>query len=160
MSHRATGVAMRSNLRMQALLERLNLHVSELLLNREDTGQPRLQRVDGCVFLEEEYRHCPGVALAKFPDRTGIECFVNHLHFRVGRGRRALERVFRYTAALSESLRSLRDGNFQILLSVANGDCTVRFHKCRPGEEWLTNDLEGYKREAILVLTVHALGSM
>jgi len=150
---------MRSNLKMQTLLERFGLDTSKLLLSSSGAQAPRLEKVDDCVFLEQELRRSRGVALNQFPDRTGMECFVNHVHFQIGRSKRALEQVFGYVAALSESLKGLHDGSFQIILTVSNGVCIVRFHKCRQGEEWLANDLEGYKAEAIFVLTVQPADS-
>ena len=113
-----------------------------------------VQLIDGCIFLTEEYARSKGSKLQQFPDRMGYECFVNHIHFRVGRGRRALEEVFDYASALRKALMALGEVRFEVIISVADGDSVVRFHKCRQGESWLSEDLERYKHEAILSVTV------
>lgn len=144
---------MRSNLRMQKLLARLQLDPNQLV-NAPSKEVLALEQIDGCVFLAQEYVHSKGARLDQFPDRTGFECFVNHVHFRVGSGRQVIERVFSYISTLRRTLASLNEGPFEIIMSVSDAECTVRFHKCRPGESWLSADLEGYESEAILSVTV------
>ncbi len=41
---------------------------------------------------------------------------------------------------------------------VNNSICTVRFHKLRAGQVWLSDDLEGYKLNAILVIEFEKTG--
>ena len=58
-----------------------------------------------------------------------------------------------------ELLRSNVQGPIRIIVSAQPPDpqlrvgqtCTVRFHRLRPGQVWLADDLEGYKLEAIAV---------
>ena len=138
---------------MHRLLERLDID-SELLLDKGRGEVPALVLVDGCVFLAQEYERTKGANLQQFLDRTGYECFVNHVHFSVGRAKRALSGVFEYAAGLRSALFSLGEGRFEIIISVSRGTSTVRFHKCRPGESWLGDDLEKYKYESILTTSV------
>jgi len=138
---------------MRALLERVNLDPTRIW---DDGGGELvcLETVNGCVFLAREYTGLNEATLEQFPDRTGLECFVNHVHFQVGRGGQSLESVFRYVSAVRSSLVSLGDGIFEIIVSIADEKCVVRFHKWRSGESWLSEDLEGYKSEAMLSATV------
>jgi len=145
---------MKSNLRMRRLLDRLNIN-PDRILHSEITETPQLQFVNGCVFLAEEYAGSK-VANSQFSDRTGYECFVNHVHFQTGRDKQALEEVFDYASAIRKALLSSSDGSFEIILSVADGGSILRFHKCRPGETWLSEDLESYEQEAILTVIVRA----
>jgi len=94
-----------------------------------------------------------------FPDLTGFECFVNHIHIED-----QLDRP------LSNEIAVLRQGiafafetktrllskfprkHFKVIVVSTTDSCGVRFHLNRPGEEWLASDLDGYAKEAILVL--------
>ena len=144
---------MKSNLRMQQLLGQLSIN-PDLMLHEETSKAPKLQMIDGCVFLEEQYELSKVTSLEQIQDRTAYECFLNHVHFQVGQGKQALELVFDYASAIRRSLVSLGSGSFEIILSVADGGCTVRFHKCRPGEVWLSENLDSYEHEAILAMRV------
>ncbi|WP_041596958.1 hypothetical protein [Granulicella tundricola] len=136
---------------MKKLLEQLEIDPGEKL--KEVIGQaPEIILIDGCVFLADVCANCKAIRLEQFPDRTGYECLINHTHHRVGRGKKALTRVFEYIAGIRRSLRSLGGENFMIIIAVAKGEATVRFHQSRPGEVWLTDDLELYKHEAIMTI--------
>jgi hypothetical protein len=126
------------------------------LLHEQPSDVPDLRLVDGCVFLAEEYLRAKGAHLEQFPDRTGFECFVNHVHFHVGSSKRALEQLFDYVAGLRRSLIALGHGRFEIIISVEGGAAVVRFHTCRPDESWLSADLDKYDLEGILTETVDA----
>jgi len=119
---------------------------------------PEFVKIDGCVILLEEYERSKHVNLRQFPDRTGYECFVNHVHFSCG-SKVDFEKVLERAAIIRVALRELRDGRFQIVVSVARDDATLRFHKYREGEKWLTDNLDEYEEEAILAIEVDAWNS-
>lgn len=83
---------------------------------------------------------------AQFDDLTGVECFVNHLHFQ------SLARALTTAEKIRRTLEESFSGAFQIIVAGRSGDFTVRFHKKRAGESWLSEDLEGYEEEAVLLL--------
>ncbi|MFP2900807.1 hypothetical protein [Corallococcus sp. 4LFB] len=100
-----------------------------------------------------------------FQDATGYECFANKLHVSdfVGsleedpwaRRLRLKDQVgygLRFAWELQRVLPT--NGRFVIILGCSNA-CTLRFHLERPGEHWLTEDLEGYRRDALLELSNH-----
>lgn len=73
---------MRMNARMRDLVNELGIDLNHIT----DEGAmdlPRLQLVDECVLLNDEYTRARGARLGQFPDRTGFECFVNHVHLTV-----------------------------------------------------------------------------
>jgi hypothetical protein len=146
---------MESNRLMQRLLDQFSINPDQMSC-RETAEIPTLQLIDGCVFLAEEYAGSKVSNPQLFSDRTGYECYVNHVHFQVEHDKQSLERVFDYASAIRKSLNSLKDGSFEIIISVSDGGSIVRFHKCRPGEVWLSEDLDAYEHEAILSMTVHS----
>jgi hypothetical protein len=41
---------------------------------------PELEIVLDCVLLKNEYKKNTHVKIESFPDKTGFECFMNHVH--------------------------------------------------------------------------------
>jgi hypothetical protein len=108
---------------------------------------------DGCWFLARcRVGGLPHISIVQ--NQTGMECFVNHIHTEdyIGTDFAILqEQGLIFVCALRRILEPL--GAFNIIMSVSWTDfddapnhlsCTVRFHKIRAGETWLTEDLEGY----------------
>ncbi|MDB4971529.1 MAG: hypothetical protein JWN44_7218, partial [Myxococcales bacterium] len=115
------------------------------------------ETMDGCVVFRRLAKRMSTTKSSDFPDRTGRECFVNHLHVEdYTTAKDALELAatgFAFAKRLEEALRS-RGEHFIIIVSSDAESCSVRFHKARDGESWLADDLDGYGDEALLVLEV------
>ena len=109
---------------------------------------PVFKTVDGSVLLKKEFERSQHVKIAD----TGYECFINHVHLPFGQTREALVSCLRYAIALQRGLVQVHPRRkFRVIVSVGDGDCTVRFHEERTGESWIADNLEGYT-EAVLVL--------
>jgi hypothetical protein len=123
---------------------------------REKATTP-LMEVDGCMVPASS----PNVV--RLEDETGTECHWSKFHLEdlmpkeVGShemARMAVDYVWLLRASLAAGKIS---GRFRLIVSIelsgiqphAKTICTVRFHRVRPGQEWLADDLEGYKDEAI-----------
>lgn len=116
----------------------------------------------GCFFLEPFYDSGMDMEhlLQQLQDRTGVECFVNHIHVsdyvdsRTGSDPiRYLVTGLRYACLLQSKLKII--GGFEIIVSYGEDeipDCTVHFHKTRENEKYLLDELDEYRDEAILVL--------
>lgn len=129
----------RANRRMKTLLGKLVTAGA----TARTTANVRLKtHPSGAVLLDGVAETDP----AEFEDLTGFECFVNHVHFR--KPIDALATAEQIRRLLKESFR----GDFEIIVAGDAAGYTVRFHKWRPREEWLSNDLEGYSSEAVLSL--------
>ncbi|NOK34402.1 hypothetical protein HMI49_14465 [Corallococcus exercitus] len=100
-----------------------------------------------------------------FQDATGYECFANKIHVADFVGsfeedpwarRLRLKDQVGYGLRLAWELQRVLPGDrrFVLILGCSNA-CTLRFHLERPGEHWLTADLEGYRRDALLELSNH-----
>ena len=99
-----------------------------------------------------------------FPDLTGFECFVNHLHVEdqldgPGSDQTALMRQgIAFAFAAESQLCSTFPGKpFKVIVAATAHGCGVRFHLVRTGEDWLATDLDGYGEEGILVLEDHSV---
>ena len=118
---------------------------------------------DQCVFLSLLKKKAP-VRRPDFPDCTGYECFVNHIHVEdylengnlsplelLGRG---LALAYELKARLAK-LHGTR--HFRIIVAFDGSTCTVRFHTVRLDEEWTDKNLNAYAEEAIAVLETQEL---
>ncbi len=124
---------------------------------------------DGCIVL----RSVPVVAatprsLERRDDETGIEAALSEINIErfLGKStdRSELSRLgldFGFFLG-KELMRSGFAGPFRVIVSTQPADpslsvgdtCTVRFHRMRAGQDWLDDDLENYKSEAIAVLDI------
>lgn len=110
--------------------------------------------VDECVFYDIESNVNAGRS-DTFGDATGSECFYNNIHISDYANVPAAQ-FFKYglyySLALSEKLRDL-GGGFCVILSYEIDpefpDCCVTFHRVRPGETYLSDDIEGLESHAV-----------
>jgi len=113
---------------------------------------------DGCIFFAEFAKRTSGASRSDFPDLTGYECFVNHVHiddYVEDADAATLAAAGVTFAQRLCKLLSARSDEFNIIVGSDELSCSVRFHRQRPGEAWLSEDLESYRDEAIAVVTTH-----
>jgi len=146
---------MRINSSMQRLLDSMKISLNGAPTAANPESLPGLVTVEGCVLLADEAQGCQSVSLNDFPDRTGFECFINHFHVPFERTPAGLLKLIARIAGIRRALSQYAPTrNFRILVSVSKGECTIRFHECRPGEAWLAKDLEGYGEESVAAIGV------
>jgi len=142
----------------QAMLDLLRTLVAgaarPLASGLADLLREQLVQENGCWFLVALREGASTTSLASFPDRTGFECFVNHIHIRDFLETSDAPECLRQGLRWAEHLRGKLEGHgkFNIIVSCDDTDCSVRFHRVRPGESWLLDDLEGYRAESVLVI--------
>lgn len=142
---------MKMNTRMSQLLTRLNVSLTAGTF--PSIAKAEFTIVDDCVLLKNDGERANNVAAADFPDRTGFECFVNHVHRPYDETRESLQSCIQYATGLRTQLSEIQNGRqFAVIVSVSDDDCVVRFHQLRHGEHWLAEDLETYSQEGVLVL--------
>jgi hypothetical protein len=151
------------NHKMFALLQSAGLRWP--LVARANAGKlSTLEIFEDCVLLGNQWEpNQQHLKIADLPDKTGFECFINHVHLPFDGTNESLISCLEYAATLQEALTPLTgDRQFRVIVSLSEVDdfpesaCTVRFHQIRPGEDWIAEDLEGYKSEAILVFDVRS----
>ncbi len=110
---------------------------------------------DGCYILRKSLEASPHLRIDQFEDRTAYEAFLNHIHIKDDSGSR-LPVAFAYLLRISDLLRRQFPSQqfIGIISSTRKGrDCVVRFHAKHESEQnWLLDDLEGYKTEAICLV--------
>ena len=109
--------------------------------------------VDDCVVFSGQPDN-----RSDFPDRTGYECFANHIHVDDLVLECSPETLVEQAIALAEFLNHrLRtvapNSTFRFIISMHDdGGCTLRFHTVRSGEDWVSDNLEQYTEEAVAVI--------
>jgi hypothetical protein len=143
----------------------MNLAMRELFARAGAAGVPdcddssplQFTERDGCVFLSEALTRS-AETLADFADRTACEAVLNQAHLPYDGGDPSLVRALAYVDRLCYGLLSVAKGRrFQVIAAFSDAECDVSFHQLRPGETWLDDDLESYRDEAVLVLSVGRL---
>jgi hypothetical protein len=146
---------MRMNSLMRQLLDTLNISLPDAVAEAAPERLLALVTVQGCVLFADQAEGCRHVSLRDFPDRTGFEHFVNHFHVPYDGTRASLLQLIGRIAGIRKSLAEYApDRRFLIIVSIAEGECTISFHECRPGEAWLADNLEGYTEEAVAAIGV------
>ena len=159
---------MKTNPRMEALLDEIhddNLDdpkaLPQKLLALLNEG---FAEEEDCVFFSRLKKESE-VQRLDFHDRTGYECFVNHVHvedYLENGGLPPLELLGRGMAIAHELADRLHrihgTKHFRIIVASDGGvSCTVRFHTIRHDEEWVGKNLNGFKEEAIAIMETQEL---
>jgi hypothetical protein len=115
-----------------------------------------LADIGPCVVLAHHLDAVAAAEIDSFPDATGFEAFINHVHLDEELALPAadpavLAQAGRYATGLSELLATEHPGDDFVLILAVSDSCVVRFHKLRSGEAWVADDLEGYEHKAVLV---------
>jgi hypothetical protein len=111
--------------------------------------------VDDCLVVGKSSAvPCLESVRAAVMDKTGYECFVNHVHLKE-RGDSAV--VLAHALAFckrvtAETLSVAPNRSVRFIISKNGEDWTVHFHTLRPDESYVSDDLEAYAEEAVLVL--------
>jgi hypothetical protein len=81
-----------------------------------------------------------------FPDATGYECFINHLHIEDYIGKpSATQSILLAICVLAKWIDQGHAGQLIAIISSDEESVIVRFHHKRPNESWLAADLNGYE---------------
>lgn len=156
-------------MRMNGVMERhltelkIDLAKNDVVLNENLSNLINLGFVEfeGCVLLNGLKKPPNHAQIADFQDKTGFECFINKIHIedyfadkKTPKKERAKQAV-EFGRKLKEKLSLAFDCNrFEIFFSTDGEHYIVNFHKIRNGEMWLSDNLDGYKDEGILVFNV------
>jgi hypothetical protein len=88
---------------------------------------------DDCVFLRALYNGA-SAKTNSFPDNTGLECFVNHIHIEDYSPDSFFEAGLEFLRAIRHSLKlEFPDIPFRCIISVDEDGCNIRFHRIRAG---------------------------
>jgi hypothetical protein len=93
------------------------------------------------------------VTTESFQDKTGYECFMNHLHIEEYAGEQPMTQAVLFAAGvLTKWVNQKFDGKLVAIIGSDQESVTDRFHYERLNEFWLARDLEGFE-QAILEIS-------
>lgn len=140
---------MTTNRSMKELLARCDVEGIALVPALKEILDEGLVRSGGCLLLHSQNKLVSSGTRDQFVDKTGFECFVNHLHIEEyvkGAGCPLLEQAIAFGKELQAVAQKI--GIQEQLVYIIAGDSeemNIRFHVLRPGEQWLSPDLEHYE---------------
>ena len=140
---------MTTNRPMKELLAGCDVERAELAPALRAVLDEGLVQIDGCLLLTSQSKLVSRRVRDQLPDKTGFECFVNHLHLEQDvkiAGRPLVEQAIVFGRELQAAARKL--GIEEQLAYIVAGDSkemSIRFHVLRPGEQWLSADIEQYE---------------
>jgi hypothetical protein len=107
------------------------------------------------VFLLRELANAKtNVTTASFQDKTGYECFMNHLHIEEYAGEQPMTQAVLFAAGvLTRWVSQKFHGQLVAIVGSDEESVVVRFHYKRPNEFWLAEDLDGYELESVLEIS-------
>lgn len=111
--------------------------------------------VDDCLVVgKSDAVPCLDSVRATVMDKTGYECFVNHVHLKErGNSAAVLGHALAFCKRVSaEAVSVAPNRSVRFIVSKNGTDWTVHFHTLRPDESYVSDDLEGYSEDAVLVL--------
>jgi hypothetical protein len=117
------------------------------------------QSVGDCVILADFEAPLADSTVEQQRDATALEAFVNHCHVDdeldlPSRDPTLLAQAARYAGRLAAELAQAYPGERFLVILTVGDSCIVRFHKVRPDESWLRDDLESYADEAVMTVAV------
>lgn len=151
---------MKMNSEMSGLMERLTVHWP-LRTDAVAVNIAELELFQDCVLLRNDIERNRHIKVSDLPDKTGFECFINHIHIPFQGTKESLVSCLAHAVSIEKALIPLAENRrFRVIVGISEDDsssdrtCTIRFHQIRSGEDWVADDLEGYKSEAVLVFDV------
>ncbi len=146
--------------------ERIQMPVPNALTETLEEG---FKEVDSCIvpasFPQEAIWSPARPRVDNLDDETGFECLLSHVHVddpatSVTNAPMLTRMAIAYAFLVRSTLeRSGIAGNIRFIVGTelpsaetarATPSCTVRFHRIRPGQAWLSDNLEAYGTEALL----------
>ena len=151
---------MRLNSRMRRLVPEAPSHVRMVRPELSEVADHEFTRSGDCIVFSGQ----PHLSRNDFPDRSGYECFANHIHIEdfvsESSPENLVDQSFALATSLNQRLREFApDASFRFIIAASGGGCTLRFHVVRAGEQWEKEDLESYGEEAIAVIESDELRS-
>jgi len=107
--------------------------------------------IDGCYLLRTEAEKSTNATISDFPDETGYECFINHIHIDDYMSEDLVNQSVGYASKVLRMWNEQKlDGELISTIGLTKNECTnrdeavVRFYHKRQNESWLSDDLDVY----------------
>jgi hypothetical protein len=113
--------------------------------------------VDGCFLLTALADVTTNATEDSFPDKTGYECFINHIHIEDHVTENFFAESVVFTSALLRKWNDTNcEGHLVVIAALGIDEGTIRCHLKRSNESWLANDLDRFE-QAILEISSNDL---
>ncbi|HWG45496.1 MAG TPA: hypothetical protein VN688_22220 [Gemmataceae bacterium] len=147
---------MRMNLAMKGLLDDLESNSPPSLpVALSDLINAGFVTQGACSFLRGLCAHRGNAIPSMFPDETGYECFINHIHIDT-HSAKPLPLAMVFADKIGEAWVSLGSRNsLRVIVSCNDTGSVVRCHVVRPHQSWLDENLEAYQDDAVWVNDYH-----
>ena len=112
---------------------------------------PRFTRLEKCILLRSQTGANAEASRLSFPDDTGFEAYVNHIHLEnYVDASSGVCVLLEQAQAFGNELARIRSREgitepFLFVIGAEGADVSVRFHVIRDGEDWLSKDLDSYE---------------
>jgi hypothetical protein len=108
----------------------------------------------GCLFYSAFIDDARTKSWRDFHDRSGFECFINHVHLREYTRKGDILMALGLAKSIIDNFISQIDhGDIQVVIGDSIDGIVVRFHMIRPGESWLAEgDLDGYLTDGVMYI--------
>ena len=135
---------MKTNKAMRALLSETRLNRS-LAPSLEAIADGGFDTRDGCHILRDVALNT-NATRSQFGDCTGYECFVNSLHIEDYDSERPLAQALQFVMYVFRIWNVTQSSTcLTAIVSVDEFSVVTKFHAKRPGEQWLSDNIEGYE---------------
>lgn len=160
---------MKTNKKMDKILNNyFNIPVEVSLEQIVDKSivEPKFKFINGCILMDNDYRKNLEdldwtIVLNNHGSKTAFECSTNEVQINSCNSGKTRKKIKDYELVKlgilvfenwRQSIKKLIGDNECEFIMSLNGDyLTMRVCLSREGESWLTDDLEGYKYEAIAI---------
>jgi hypothetical protein len=135
---------MKANASMKEILDTLSFG-NPLIPSLKSIGDAGFVKKDGCYLLRSRAEKLTNAKRTDFQDCSGFECFVNSLHVEDYEKQEPLAQAVLLVNELF-GLWEASDPMLHLTAIISADELTVvtRFHVRRRGEQWLSDDIEGY----------------
>lgn len=142
-----------------------NKEMAQAILNQPDRRAPLKQGLEDLlnkgiskteqgVFLNFFTHNISPNSIEASQDATGLECFINKFYVTdYADYQDAYEQAF---LCLHRIWRSLENENCRLIVTKDEENVSIRFHKLRTNEIWLSADLEEYQLNGILYIDMES----
>jgi hypothetical protein len=154
---------MKLNSQMKNMIDNVGLNTETPVQLRPPLAalvEPGFVQVNGAIVLRALTQGARRISFSDFPDETGYESFVNHVHIEdyLAYEKASSSVMMANSISLAISLRKLLrqsfpEEQFDVIVSFQENHYTVRFYKKRTGQRWLSDNLEDNQKEALMVLS-------
>ena len=155
----------RTNKKMRQLLKGIELKSLEenfpLPRNIQTLAENVFLDANDCILLQELAEQGKFVQLEDFPDKTGYECFVNKFHVEdyLAKSVFSQQDLLKHAMAFAYKLEGTllakySDISFELVISIQKLSCVAYLHIIRENEAWVAQDIESYRSEGVLVMSI------